>query len=322
MQGIFSDWYYYIMLETKCQEEILYDKSSTGRTRPWAVQRLAADYVAMAYDFIDENKAARMRDCAQWLSFVRSESGGLKLHDARFCRVRLCPICQWRRSLKTAAQMYKIIDVAKQQRYQFIFLTLTVKNCSGSELDNELTHVIRGFNKMTKYKKFADCVHGYYRGTEITYNQSDNSYHPHLHCILAVKSSYFNGRFYLSQAAWSELWRKALHVDYTPIVHIKKCYGGGGSVAEACKYCVKPSEILQLDDWDMTVDVLQTLDAAVANRRFIGLGGIFKDIHKQLQLDDMEDGDLVRNDESDDKAITDEEVFFFWNGVRRNYFRG
>lgn len=313
---------YYIMIKSKCQEEILIDKSSTGKTRPWAVQRLAADYIAMAYDFIDENKAARMRECAQWLSFVRTEQGGLKLHDARFCRVRLCPICQWRRSLKTAAQMYKIIDVAERQGYKFIFLTLTVKNCSGSDLDTELTHVIRAFNKLSKYKKFADCVHGYYRGTEITYNKDTNEYHPHLHCILAVKPSYFSGRLYLSQNAWTELWKKALGVDYTPIVNIKKCYGGGKSVAEACKYCVKPSEMLQLDDWDMTVDVVRTLDAAVANRRFIGLGGIFKDIHKALQLDDMEDGDLVHMDEKEAEERKPEEIFFFWNGFRKNYFRG
>lgn len=310
------------MITTECQEEILVDKSSTGKSRPWAAQRLAADYVAMAYDFFDENKAARMRDCAQWLSFVRAEGGGLKLHDARFCRVRLCPICQWRRSLKTAAQMYQIIDVAERQGYKFLFLTLTLKSCSGSELGAELTHVIRGFNRLTKYKKFVSAVHGYYRGTEITYNSDTNEYHPHLHCILAVKSTYFKGTTYLSQASWSELWRKALQVDYTPIVHIKKCYGGGKSVAEACKYCVKPSEILQPDDWDMTVDVVQTLDAAVANRRFIGLGGIFKDIHKQLQLDDMEDGDLVHMDEKEAEERTPEEIFFFWNGVRKNYYRG
>lgn len=310
------------MIETKCQEEILIDKSSTGKTRPWAVQRLAADYVAMAYDFFDEGKAARMRDCAQWLSFVRTDGGALKLHDARFCRVRLCPICQWRRSLKTAAQMYKIIDVSERQGYKFIFLTLTIKNCCADELDKELTHIIRSFNKLTKYKKFTSAVHGYYRGTEITYNKDTNEYHPHLHCILAVKPSYFTGRLYLSQNAWTEFWKKALGVDYTPIVNVKKCYGGTKSVAEACKYCVKPSEMLQLDDWDLTVDVVQTLDAAVASRRFIGLGGIFKEIHKQLQLDDMDDGDLVHMDEKEAEERSPEEIFFFWNGFRKNYFRG
>lgn len=310
------------MIDTKCQEEILIDKSSTGRTRPWAVQRLAADYMAIAYDEVNPDKAARIRDCAQWLSFVRSEGGGLKLHDARFCRVRLCPICQWRRSLKTAAQMYKILDVASSQGYVFLFLTLTVKNCWSFELDSQLTALLRSFNKLTRYKAFTDVVRGYYRGCEITFNATDNSYHPHLHCILAVKSTYFKGTKYMSQKAWTELWKKALGVDYTPIVNVKKCYGGTKSVAEACKYCVKPSDVLQFEDWDLTVHAVQTLDAAIARRRFVGLGGIFKEIHKQLQLDDMEDGDLIRNDDSDEKTISDDEIFFFWNGFRKNYFRG
>jgi plasmid rolling circle replication initiator protein Rep len=312
------------MLKEKCQEvgEILVDKSSTGRVRPWAVQRLAADYIAMSYDEINPDKAQRIRDCAQWLSFVKNDKGGLKLYDARFCRVRLCPICQWRRALKTCAQMYQILDVASSQGYQYIFLTLTLKSCWSYQLDDELTHTLRAFNKFTRYKAVKDAVYGYYRGCEITYNADTNSYHPHLHCILAVKKSYFSGQVYLSQKKWTELWKRALAVDYTPIVHIKKCFGGKASVAEACKYCVKPGEVLQMEDWDLTVHTIATLDAATSGRRFVGLGGIFKEIHKKLQLDDIEDGDLVHTADSQEQEHKPEEIYFFWNGLRKNYYKG
>lgn len=312
------------MKEVKCQEvgEILVDRSASGRVRPWAVQRLAADYIAIAYDEINKDKAQRIRDCAQWLSFVKTDKGGLKLYDARFCRVRLCPICQWRRALKTCAQMYQILDVASKEGYQYIFLTLTLKNCWSYQLSDELTHLVRGFNKLTKYKAVKDAIHGYYRGVEITFNAKDNSYHPHIHAVLAVKSTYFKGTTYLSQAKWSELWKKALAVDYTPIVNVKRCYGGHKSVAEACKYCVKPGEVLQMEDWDLTVATIATLDAATASRRFVGLGGIFKEIHKKLQLDDIEDGDLVHTADSAEQEHKPEEIYFFWNGIRKNYYKG
>ena len=96
------------MVSTKCQEEILSDKSKNGKERPWAEYKLSNSYLAIAYDEVDESKANRLRDCASWLEFSRTEEG-LKLHKANFCRVRLCPICAWRRSLKTFGQVFKIV---------------------------------------------------------------------------------------------------------------------------------------------------------------------------------------------------------------------
>lgn len=302
--------------------QVLADKSATGKTRNWALHKLHSGYIALAYEEFDPKKAERMKTCAQWLSFMRKEDGALKLHDARFCRVRLCPVCQWRRSLKTFAQMSQVLDLAKEQGYQFIFLTLTICNCNSSELSDELTHILLSFNRLMKYKDVQNAVKGYYRGCEVTHNIVTDQYHPHIHAILAVRPGYFSGKTYLSQARWTELWQRALQVDYTPIVDVRRCKGGTKAIAEACKYAVKPSDILNMDDWDMTVDTLRTLDKALEKRRFIGLGGIFKDLHKQLHLDDPEDGDLVHI-EGDGSGTdpTPEEVIYFWNGYSQ-YVKG
>lgn len=300
------------MVVTKCQ--VLVDKSTTGKARNWNLHKLHSGYISLAYEEINADKAERMKNCAQWLAFHRKEDGTLKLHDARFCRVRLCPICQWRRSLKTFAQMSQVLDQATKDGFQFIFLTLTMRNCNGSELSVELSHLLLSFNRLMKYKAVQAVVHGFYRGCEVTHNIDVDDYHPHIHAIIAVKSTYFRGNYYLSQEKWTELWRKALQVDYTPIVDIRKCKGGYKAVAEACKYTVKPSEIINFDDWDITVDTLRILDKALAKRRFIGLGGIFKDIHKQLHLDDMEDGDLVHVEGESDAEATEDEIVYFWNG--------
>ena len=238
----------------------------------------------------------------------------MKLHDARFCRVRLCPVCQWRRSLKTFAQMSQVLELAKAQGYQFIFLTLTLKNCKSEELSDELTHILLSFNRLMKYKDVQKAVKGYYRGCEVTHNLTSDTYHHHLHVVLAVRQSYFKGSCYISHYKWVELWKRALQVDYTPVVDIRRCKGGSKSIAEACKYAVKPSDILNMDDWDMTVDTLRTLDKALDKRRFVGLGGILKDLHKQLHLDDPEDGDLVHIEGDGTEQPTEEEIVFFWNG--------
>ncbi|MCW5211278.1 protein rep, partial [Clostridium perfringens] len=56
---------------------------------------------------------------------------------------KLCPICNWRRSMKYGVQLGQIIDVARerQPKAKFIFLTLTVKNVVGEELSAGNYHV-------------------------------------------------------------------------------------------------------------------------------------------------------------------------------------
>ena len=41
------------------------------------------------------------------------------------------------------------------------------------------------------------------------------------HVVLVVKPSYFTSRYYLSQARWTELWKRATGIDYTPIVDVR-----------------------------------------------------------------------------------------------------
>lgn len=299
------------MNEVKSQ--VLVDKSRTGRRRDWSLHKIHNSYISLAYEEVDPKKSERMKTCANWLSFHRKDDGLMKLHDARFCRVRLCPICQWRRSLKTFVQMSQVLDIAKADGYQFIFLTLTMRNCTADALSDELTHILLSFNRLMKYKDVQKAVKGYYRGCEVTHNIRTDEYHPHLHVILAVRPSYFS-RSYISHDKWVSLWQRALQVEYTPVVDIRKCRGGSRVTAEACKYAVKPSDILNFDDWDMTVDTLRVLDKALENRRFVGLGGILKEIHKKLHLDDMEEGDLVHVEGEAQSDATVDEIIYFWNG--------
>lgn len=308
------------MSADRCQ--VLDDKSKTGHKREWARHKLTNSYIALAYDDIDTNKAKRMRDCASWLDFVRAEGDNLRLHNANFCRVRLCPICAWRRSLKTYSQMSDIMAIAKQQ-YAFLFVTLTMRNVDGEELSTALDKLSQAFNRLTKYKRMQ-FVKGYYRGCEVTHNLSDNTYHPHLHCVFAVNKSYFTDtKTYVKQSELTDLWAKALKVNYTPIVDVRKIKGNiDKAVAECSKYTCKASDIISFEDWQLTVDTVAVLDKALANRRFIGLGGVFKDIHKELHLDDIEDGDLIHSTEGEDEDDNLEHVLYVWHTGYSQYIQG
>lgn len=237
-------------------------------------------------------------------------------------------MCSWRRSLKVFGQVSKIMDYVEEcHNYRYIFLTLTVKNCYGEDLKDTLDLMTSAFNKMNQRKPFKQVVKGYFRALEVTYNKTDDSYHPHFHMILAVDKSYFTqARIYLSQKDWTDLWQSALQVDYTPIVDVRKLKKNKGKeVAEVAKYTVKPDDYLIKDDKgdvkeDITDEVVKTLDKALHRKRLIAFGFIFKDIHKELNLDDAEDGNLVdtENDELRED-LTDTILRYQWNIGIKNY---
>ncbi|MDK6280879.1 protein rep, partial [Escherichia coli] len=93
----------------------------------------------------------------------------LRLRDARFCRVRHCPICQWRRSLMWQARFYQSLPkiVAEYPDARWLFLTLTVRNCPITELGDTLTVMNAAFQRLKDRKEFRGVL-GWVRTTEVT----------------------------------------------------------------------------------------------------------------------------------------------------------
>jgi plasmid rolling circle replication initiator protein Rep len=319
-----KDCIYFTMKKQRCQEEIcgeiLVDKSSTGKVQPWALHKYTSVLLSMAYATVNLKKSERVRDCAEYTEW-RIGGDGMKLHNADFCRVRLCPMCQWRRGLKVYSQMRDIVSDEAVKDLRYISLTLTVRNCVPESLSITLDRLMEGFNRLMKYKAVSRVVKGYYRGTEVTHNIRANTYHPHFHVLLAVNKSYFKSKDYLSQKRWVEMWRKAMKLDYDPSVDVRTVKGElAKALAEFAKYTCKPNEYIMPDKWELTVETVEVLDKALDKRRFVGLGGIFSEIHKRLHLDDMEDGDLTLKDK-DTLAEGEEIVRFWWHTGYKQYIR-
>lgn len=309
------------------EAEILIDLSEAGKIKPWAEKASKTRVLADIYDEINPGKAERLRNCASFLDYHVCDNGKKRLVNANFCRVRLCPMCVWRRTLKIFSQTSAIMNVINNEfEYEYIFLTLTMKNCESEDLSEAIDMMMNAWNKFSKYKAFRQVIKGFYRGFEITHNLDSNSkdydtFHPHFHCVLAVKKSYFTSRDYLSQEKWTNLWAKALGIAYDPIVYVKKIKGNTAfAVAEVAKYAVKDGDYIIPSDNQMTLKTVKLLDLVLVNRRFVSFGGIFKDIHKRLNLDNPEDGDLVLYDNQpnlpDYKLIT-----YIWHSGYRQYIK-
>lgn len=292
--------------------EILKDLLPDGSERPWKDKKLKTMLLAESYERLGSKKAYRVRECGSFLEFKRYISTGeIRLNGANFCKVRLCPMCAWRRELKIFAQVSKVMDNALEIKdYRFIFLTLTCRNSYANEVVETIDNLFHAFKKLTERKQFKQVVKGWFRALEITHNldlgsDSFDTYHPHFHCILMVNKSYFSDtKMYLSQEKWTSLWKSCLKVDYTPIVDVRAFKVGSKkqvskSVSETAKYTVKDNDYLVLDNNELTDSAVQVLDGALTSRRLVAFGGLLRDIHKKLNLDDMEEGDLVNTGDED-----------------------
>lgn len=336
--------------------EILSDVKLNGKINLWREKKVKNELLQYAYKNINKKKFYRLKDCATYLHYAvtRNEK---KLKNANFCRISLCPICSWRRGLKIFAQTKKIMDeVEKDNAFSYIFLTLTVKNCYGGELQTQIDLLMASWQRFVQRKKVNDAIQGWYRGLEITHdthplitktmyfgdckkiksrkkyydklcltvgdiNPSYNTYHPHFHCVFAVPKEYF-GKKYVEQKEWQMLWKESLGVDYEPQVDVRKVKGNTAkAVSEIAKYAVKDSDYIIPDDWDLTVETVALLDKALHKRRLVAYGKLFKTMHKKLNLDDIENGDLVHIDSDEKCEEIDREEFYVWNVGYQEYIR-
>jgi hypothetical protein len=117
--------------------------------------------------------------------------------------------------------------------------------------------------------------------------------------LMLVPPKYF-GRGYLSQKAWTALWRECLRADYNPIVHVKVFKSKmvadpetGEMIelapVEGIKYPVKPTELIKggtLKDALWLAELTRQTD----HKRFLATGGLLKD----LMLDEENNDDLLR----------------------------
>lgn len=285
--------------------------SKGGKKVPWRVKKVRSLILADSFQRMGwEKKANAVRFCSSSMSFLRDvETGRKVLHRADFCRERMCPMCKWRRSLKVFHEVSRVMDGAEESCPDAvpIFLTLTVRNCSGDKLSDTLDMIFAGWHKMVNHRRFKRSILGGFRALEVTYSQKNDTFHPHIHAIMMVNKAYFkrDNKDYMTTTDWVKLWRTSLQLDYDPVCDIRKVDGSKGkhkAVAEVAKYAVKDGDYV-LADKEVMDRVVQVFYLGLRKRRLYAFWGILKLIAKDLKADSLENGDLVH---VDDERIRDD----------------
>lgn len=309
--------------------EVLVDKNSVGKEKPWRKKKIENVAYAEYLEILKMKKAFNVKKCAEVLNYQVDENGQLKLYQVWFCKSRLCPICNWRRAVKSSKQLELILyeTISRHKDARVLFLTLTTKNTVGKEnLRAELSKMGRAIYKLMQYKKVGKSLLGYVRSTEITV-ANDGSYNQHMHILLLVSPKFFKDKDkYIKQSEWKSLWKKAMKLDYDPVVFIEavKDKSGKGSLKsaalETAKYQTKSSDYLTKDD-AKNLKVIEDLEYALRGTRQISFGGVLKEIRQELHLDDIEKGDLIHSDgktEEENSVVRIAVAKFDY--FRKNYF--
>jgi plasmid rolling circle replication initiator protein Rep len=297
------------------------------RDKPWDVHKVQADTVARLYElsheFLGLRYAERIRECARWLEFALSPdltTGEVRhrLHTARFCRTRYCPICQWRRSLMWCARFMTRVASMDFGRMRWLHLTLTVQNVPVDQLRWTLVAMNAAWHRLIQRQVWPAV--GFIRTTEIT-KAKDGRAHPHFHALLLVPSSYF-GRKYIRQAAWVRLWREALRADYDPSVRIQAFEpktvtdpetGETRKLApvEGLKYAVKPADLVG-DGSPRDAEWLAELTRQTHKLRFMATGGILKDALRE----EAENDELIHADGETNGIEEIRRLWYRWDSRR------
>jgi plasmid rolling circle replication initiator protein Rep len=210
------------------------------------------------------------------------------------------------------AKAHKVLPkiVEKYPKHRWLFVTLTVKNCPITELRATLQHMNKCYQRMVQRKIWP--ADGWLRSTEVTRGR-DGSAHPHFHCLLMVKPSYF-GTNYMKQDEWVELWRSCARLDYDPIMDTRAVKRGKQPmqlIPELLKYCTKESDLVADQEWFLE------LTRQMHKLRCIATGGVLKEYLRELE---QEPDDLIHGDEDQDATEVDEgSLWFGWRRIEKKY---
>jgi plasmid rolling circle replication initiator protein Rep len=203
---------------------------------------------------------------------------------------------------------------------RWLFLTLTVRNCELTELKATIGEMNQAWKRLTLRKQFP--LIGFAKALEITKGK-DGSAHPHFHILGMVKPSYFQGKYYLSQDDWQQMWREAMRISYDPIIDIRevkpnpKRLGSGieSAIAETFKYTTKPGDLFGSgSEADKTW--LVELTSQLHKTRAIALGGVLK-----KYLSESEPEELLTEEGSDELLEEATRLCFGWREEVSRYVK-
>lgn len=231
---------------TEYGKEILKDKTQSKNNNMKSYMFLK-ELKAQGKINITDKSLKRIHDCGKTLKLAyNNKKKKHKILYTERCHSRFCENCQKSSAITDGVKIYTVANYLRQtKKYQFVFVTLTVKNVKSKNLKDEVRKINQSVDKMFNRKAFKkEIFKGYITKMEITYNRKRYDYHPHLHLLIAVDKNYFSGKDYLTRDKLLSEWKTAFQDDEISQVHIEKVNDFEKSILEISKYEAKSNDML------------------------------------------------------------------------------
>lgn len=280
------------------------------------LNRRSDEYLAVGYaDYVDyKRRSLRVYQCSKEIEAVTYADGTLKHKSRNFCDDRLCPQCARMRSLRlarNAMEVSKAYYSAHPDAPKALHVILTQRNCAPCELRSELGRMIDALRKITNSRRDTkNRWAGMARSIEITYNEHEGSFHPHVHLIVLPT---IDDAELKSDSWWSNVWMECMKLDYLPMCKVVPCYSDG-ALAEVSKYITKMSKIYDIADRDERYAVVSCIDDAIKKHRVIAYYGEWKQLRAELQQNDI----MMLDNEFEGREIVSRQILQ-WAGLEKGY---
>lgn len=226
-----------------------------------------------------------------------------RIKSISLCRSRMCPACSWRKSQQNykRALYAATLAIYKNHKYNFIFVTLTVKNCVGDDLSSTITNLLNAYRKLVLKWKLSN-MKGSIKTLEVTVNWDNMTYHPHLHIIYLTPENYFSDPdLYVTQQELKNRWADKLNISdegYRKNLQVSvNSFANGTSILkslkEITKYMMKYGDLVDQDIpvWKRA-KALKYIDNATKNRRMLEFTGLLREKPKN-QKEDIDENVLL-----------------------------
>lgn len=155
--------------------------------------KLAKEYPLINFD----NQINNLLNCNSWwlLDYYKQQ----KIKDFKktnLCKDKFCNNCKKVKQANRITKFIPLIDEMSKDNFLY-HMVLTVPNCSGIDLKNRIENIFKNFYTLNRYLKLEKKIKGLdfeqysyigaIRSLEVTYSQ--NNYHPHIHCIIALEKA-------------------------------------------------------------------------------------------------------------------------------------
>lgn len=279
----------------------LNDSYINGNAKDFAKYKQASENIARylyrdesgspTYNRLQSRTSQAIYNCANQLHYLKDSNGNLRMQHTYFCHSSLCPLCENGRYNRDSYRLYKVITETDRRSIalnlinpKYLFATLTMENVDTDGIKSAIEQLNYAWKKASNYKDIKPYIYGTIKRIEVV-RAKDGTANVHIHMLMLVKPTFYNGKARLTHSQWSKLWSRALRQGYTADIKVSRLKTTQDAIQKA-RYMVKRNkditDISSQSPDNVLRDIVE-IDNGKYRKHLLTLTGVFKTVETMYQ---------------------------------------